>query len=154
MANPEGTEISWKIVFLGDSSSNIPIENDTLYIFTQKGLSRYDTLRVFDLPAGVNDINIPFTYSLSQNFPNPFNPTTTIRYQLPESGRVSLIIYDILRREVKTLVNEFKINGKYEVSFNASSLASGVYLYRLIVNARSTSSGQDYVDVKKMILLR
>ena len=146
MANPEGTEISWKIVFLGDSSSNIPIGSDTLYIFTTKGLSRYDTLRVYDLPAGVNDKNIPFTYSLSQNFPNPFNPTTTIRYQLPESGKVSLIIYDILGREVKTLVNEFKINGKYEVSFNASSLASGVYLYRLIVNY--------YVDVKKMLMIK
>ncbi len=147
IANPEGTEISWKINTLDpDSSSNIPSGSDTLYIFTSKGLSRYDTLRVFDLPAGVNDKNIPFTYSLSQNFPNPFNPTTTIRYQLPESGKVSLIIYDILGREVKTLVNEFKINGKYEVSFNASSLASGVYLYRLNVN--------DYVDVKKMLLLK
>jgi hypothetical protein len=154
MANPEGTEINWKIIFLGDSSSNIAIGSDTLYIFTTKGLSRYDTLRVFDLPASVNDKNIPLTYSLSQNYPNPFNPTTTIRYQLPESGKVSLIIYDILGREVKTLVNEFKINGKYEVSFYASSLASGIYLYRLIVSARSTSSGQDYIDVKKMILLK
>ncbi len=93
-----------------------------------------------------DDKNIPLTYSLSQNFPNPFNPTTTIRYQLTESGKVSLIIYDILGREVKTLVNKFQINGKYEVSFNSSSLASGVCFYRLMVN--------DYIDVKKMLLLK
>ena len=86
------------------------------------------------------------TYDLSQNYPNPFNPTTTIRYQLPESGKVNLIIYDILGREVTTLVNDFKTEGRYEATFNTSSLASGVYLYRLNVN--------DYVDVKKMILLK
>jgi len=65
---------------------------------------------------------------------------------LTESGKVSLIIYDILGREVKTLVNKFQINGKYEVSFNSSSLASGVYFYRLMVN--------EYIDVKKMLLLK
>lgn len=88
----------------------------------------------------------PVTYELMQNYPNPFNPSTTIKYQIPASGNVTLKIYDILGREVTTLVNEEKAKGRYEVSFNASSLASGVYLYRLNVN--------DYVDVKKMILLK
>jgi hypothetical protein len=86
------------------------------------------------------------SYTLAQNFPNPFNPTTSIHYQLPEDGLVTLRIYDILGSVVKTLVNEEKLAGKYEINFNASSLASGVYIYRLNVN--------DFVDVKKMILLK
>ena len=85
-------------------------------------------------------------YSLSQNHPNPFNPSTTIKYQISQNGFVTLKVYDILGKEIATLVNEEKPSGRYEVSFNASSFASGVYLYRLNVN--------DYVDVKKMILLK
>ena len=86
------------------------------------------------------------TYDLEQNYPNPFNPATTIRYQLPKEGLVTLKVYDILGSEVATLINEQKTTGKYEVNFNASNLASGVYVYRLSVN--------DYVNVKKMILLK
>ncbi len=89
---------------------------------------------------------IPQVYALEQNYPNPFNPSTTIRYQLPQDGFVTLKIYDILGREVTTLVNEEKTKGRYEVNFNASSLASGVYLYRIKVN--------DYVAVKKMLMLK
>jgi len=89
---------------------------------------------------------IPQVYSLEQNYPNPFNPSTTIRYQLPQDGLVTLKIYDILGREVTTLVNEEKTKGRYEINFNASNLASGVYLYRIKVN--------DYVAIKKMILLK
>ncbi len=89
---------------------------------------------------------IPITYELSNNFPNPFNPSTTIRYQIPQDGIVTLKIYDILGREVATLVNEEKVAGKYEVNFNASSLASGVYIYKI-------QSGS-FVNSKKMILLK
>jgi hypothetical protein len=89
---------------------------------------------------------IPITYSLEQNYPNPFNQTTTIRYQIPKDGMVTLKVYDILGAEVTTLVNEEKIAGKYEVHFNASNLASGVYIYRLNVN--------EFVNVKKMVLLK
>ena len=85
-------------------------------------------------------------YALEQNYPNPFNPSTTLKYQIPQNGFVTLKVYDILGKEVATLVNEVKTQGRYEVNFNASNLASGVYLYRLNVN--------DYVDVKKMILLK
>ncbi len=86
------------------------------------------------------------TYELEQNYPNPFNPATIIKYQIPKDGIVTLKIYDILGSEVATLVNEQKTEGRYEVNFNASSLASGVYIYRLSVN--------EYVNVKKMILLK
>ncbi len=89
---------------------------------------------------------VPTTYELSQNFPNPFNPVTTINYQLPQNGSVTLKIYDILGKEVATLVNEQKNQGRYSVNFDASKLASGVYIYRLQVN--------DYVSSKKMLLLK
>lgn len=85
-------------------------------------------------------------YTLSQNYPNPFNPSTTINYQLPKAGVVTLKIYDILGREVKTLVNDFKAKGRYSVNFNAGELASGVYIYRLKVN--------DFSSVKKLLLLK
>ena len=85
-------------------------------------------------------------YALEQNYPNPFNPSTNLKYQIPQDGFVTLKVYDILGKEIATLVNEEKSSGRYEVNFNASSLASGVYLYRLNVN--------DYIDVKKMILLK
>jgi len=85
-------------------------------------------------------------YDLSNAFPNPFNPITTITYQLPKEGLVILKIYDILGNEVKTLVNEQKEMGKYTVQFDASSLASGMYIYQLRVN--------DYTSTKKMLLLK
>ncbi len=85
-------------------------------------------------------------YSLSQNYPNPFNPATTINYQLPKDGFVTLKIYDILGKEVASLVNEQRNQGRYSINFDASRLASGVYIYRLQVN--------DYVSSKKMLLLK
>ena len=88
----------------------------------------------------------PTVYELAQNFPNPFNPSTTIRYQLPNDGIVTLKIYDILGSEVATLVNEEKAAGRYEVNFNASSLASGVYIYKIQAGG--------FINSKKMILLK
>ena len=100
---------------------------------------------------GYNQINfdgtkLPISYNLSQNFPNPFNPATTINFQIPQTGFVALKIYDILGKEVATLVNEQKPQGRYSVNFDASRLASGVYIYQLRVN--------DYVSSKKMMLLK
>jgi hypothetical protein len=98
-------------------------------------------------PKQVSDIiEKPTSYSLSQNYPNPFNPTTTIKYQIPISGFVTLKIYDILGKEVAALVKENKDQGFYNVSFDASKLASGVYIYQLKVN--------DYISSKKMMLLK
>ncbi|MEB2295533.1 MAG: T9SS type A sorting domain-containing protein, partial [Ignavibacteria bacterium] len=93
-----------------------------------------------------NGTELPESYSLEQNYPNPFNPNTVISYQLPVNGFVTLKVYDILGSEVTTLVNEEKTAGRYEINYNASSLASGVYLYKLQVN--------DFINVKKMILLK
>jgi len=97
---------------------------------------------------------LPKEYTLYQNYPNPFNPVTTISYDLPKPGDVKLMIYDILGREVKTLVNAQQQAGRHTVNFDASSLANGVYLYRLNINAHSTGSGQDFVGLKKMMLLK
>ncbi len=89
---------------------------------------------------------VPKTYSLSQNYPNPFNPSTQIQFGLPKSGNVKLIVYDILGREVKTLVNEYRTAGTYQIAFDASSLASGVYFYKIEAN--------DFVQTKKMLLVK
>jgi hypothetical protein len=90
--------------------------------------------------------NLPKVYSLSQNYPNPFNPTTQISYQLPKAGLVTLKVYDILGKEVATLVNRNQDAGTYTVPFNAASLASGVYFYRIESNS--------FVSVKKLMLLK
>jgi len=99
-------------------------------------------------PMGVTNLNteIPTTYALSQNYPNPFNPVTKINFALPKQGFVTMKIYDVLGREVRTLVNEVKTPGNYIVEFNASELASGVYFYRIEVNGFS--------DVKRMMLIK
>ncbi len=94
-----------------------------------------------DYPAA-----LPNDFVLYQNYPNPFNPSTTIRWQSPVHGRQTLKVFDILGREVATLLDEERPAGRYEILFNGSHLASGVYIYRL--QAGSFSS------VKKMILLK
>ncbi|TRZ64446.1 T9SS C-terminal target domain-containing protein, partial [bacterium] len=90
--------------------------------------------------------SIPNKYSLAQNYPNPFNPVTKINYALPKQGFVTLKVFDILGREVKTLVNEMKSAGSYSVEFNGNELASGVYFYRLESNK--------FTDVKRMLLIK
>jgi hypothetical protein len=90
--------------------------------------------------------NIPKTFSLAQNFPNPFNPETVIRFQLPVAGYVKGVVYDILGREVAILINGEMPAGYHEIKFNASNLPNGVYMYEI-------SSG-DFRAVRKMILLK
>ncbi len=91
------------------------------------------------------DVSVPTEYSLSQNFPNPFNPSTTIKYSIVKDGFVSIKVYDILGREVKTLVNKNQAAGIYSINFNASDLPSGVYIYRI-------NSGSFHQSKKMMIL--
>ncbi len=85
-------------------------------------------------------------YKLYDNFPNPFNPSTEISYQLPNDGNVKLKVYNMMGQEVMTLVNGFKEKGMYSVSFNAGNLPSGIYIYKI-------ESG-NYVQIKKMILTK
>lgn len=91
-------------------------------------------------------MQIPNAFSLSQNYPNPFNPLTTIHYTIPEDTRVSLVVYDVLGREVKTLAEGYHERGYYNVTLDASDLASGVYFYRLTTPAS--------VSVKKLVVAK
>ncbi len=94
------------------------------------------------------DVNVsgPRTFSLAQNYPNPFNPTTTITYSVPQAGKVKLAIYNLLGQEVAVLVNGVVSEGSHQVEFNAKSLPSGAYFYKL--------QGENSVSVKKMLLLK
>ena len=100
----------------------------------------------FNIPTNVNDKITPDESRLDQNFPNPFNPSTIIKYSVPGAGFVSIAVYDILGREVTTLVNEYKPAGKFSVKFNATNLPSGVYVYQLKVGG--------FIETKKMVLLK
>jgi hypothetical protein len=88
----------------------------------------------------------PKEFKLEQNFPNPFNPTTTIQYQIPSDAKVTLKVYDILGSEVATIVNEEQEAGYKEVQFTGSNIASGMYVYRLTAG--------DYVSIKKMLMIK
>ncbi len=98
-------------------------------------------------------INQPHGYALLQNYPNPFNPTTVISYQLPTASTVSLKVYDVLGKEVMTLVNARQSAGSYTYTLNASNLASGVYFYRLQAGS-ATSGASSFVQTKKMLLVK
>jgi hypothetical protein len=93
------------------------------------------------------DNSIPLKFNLSQNYPNPFNPVTKIKYELPRNINVTIKVYDLLGREVTTLINnEFRNAGNYEIEWNGSNYASGVYFYRI--------QAGDFTDVKKMVLIK
>jgi hypothetical protein len=99
------------------------------------------------VPDAVKNINaLPAEYTLHQNYPNPFNPSTTITFSLPRSASTSLKVYDMLGREVATLVNGYTTSGTHEIQFNATNLASGVYFYKL-------TSG-NFTKVNKMMLTK
>jgi hypothetical protein len=109
----------------------------------------YLTLKYRQVPSGTGiplRTEEPPRYCLDQNFPNPFNPATTIGYEVPATSPVVLAVFDVLGREVATLVNEVKQPGRYEVSFNADNVAGGVYFYRLTMG--------DFVATKRLIILR
>ena len=115
------------------------------YKFRLKQIDFNGNFEYFELAEAVS-IGIPDKYDLSQNYPNPFNPLTTINYDLPSDGIVTLIVYDILGRELKTLVNEMKTAGYHKIQFNAADLASGAYFYRMTAG--------EFVAVKKFVVLK
>jgi hypothetical protein len=115
---------------------------------------RYGTSLQKGLAVTVQEEGLPTSFQLMQNYPNPFNPTTTISYQIPVAGYVSLKVYDILGRAISTLVNGELEAGYHEVNFDASKLSSGIYFYRLQAGDPSLRSGQSFVDMKKMMLIK
>lgn len=129
----------------------IAIGSDTI---SARVISGSDTVSVFGKaivtyvnPTSVKEkINFLIEFYLYQNYPQPFNPSTTIKFQIPESDFVSLKVYNVLGREVATLVDEYKSAGKYEVEFNAIGLTSGIYFYRI--------QAGNYSQTMKMTLLK
>ena len=102
--------------------------------------------------TSVGDVSmrVPQTFRLEQNYPNPFYPTTQIHFDIGNESFVTLKVFDVLGREVSTLVNESKQAGSHKVIVDASTLSSGVYLYRL----QGTSATNISVDTKRMILVK
>ncbi len=90
--------------------------------------------------------DMPAEYVLNQNYPNPFNPTTTINFHLPQNGFVTLKIYDILGKEIETLVSDYKQTGDYRINFDGSNLTSGIYVYYIRAN--------NFIQSKKMMLIK
>jgi hypothetical protein len=108
------------------------------------------TFKIISTPAhtiGVNENTEHLKdYNLKQNYPNPFNPTTNIEYSIKENANVKILVFDILGREIRTVLNEFKKAGTYSLMFDGSALPSGTYFYQLIVN--------DIPEIKKMLLIK
>ncbi len=96
--------------------------------------------------AGVSGEPVPTVFFMDQNYPNPFNPKTTLAYGLPEDVHVSLVVYDVLGREVATLVNEMQQAGFKSVEFDASTLSSGMYFYKLVAGS--------FTDLQKMVVAK
>ncbi len=150
MSIDEDGNLMWIKSFGGTGNDNCSSvsrnSSDNIYVSGAFDLTSYFDDISITMPDGDYDLyaaklsyttdvddsdEIDYSFSLKQNYPNPFNPTTKITYSIPASSQVNLIIYDMLGREVETLVNEIQNAGKYEIKFNADGLSSGIYFYRL-----------------------
>lgn len=140
----------WNVT-MGNSSSTF------MYILTTAGSYKFVCIPhsasmtgnlAVTMPTGINTITsaAPVNYSLSQNFPNPFNPETKINFNIVRAGAVKLSVYNLAGEEVSSLVNESLNAGSYSVSFNGLNLSSGVYFYRL--------QAEGYSEIKKMTLVK
>lgn len=132
-------------IFVTNTQTEISLAPGEFHIYTTVKLPTPEEGILLDIDD-TEELGLPDEYNLEQNYPNPFNPSTTIRYSITQPDVVRIKVFDILGREVKSLVNEFKQTGNYEVEFDASGLSSGMYLYRI-------ESGS-FIQTKKMILLK
>jgi hypothetical protein len=166
---------SYELQMASDTKFNTVLEDsawipDTVFLYHPKniistfywrvqgsnagGTGSWSTPMTVSLITGINKIKsgIPVVYNLYQNYPNPFNPSTLIKFDLPFSSNVKIEVYNILGEKVRELMNEEKPAGYYEVNFNTTGLASGVYLY--LLEAKSTDGKNEYRDVKKMMMIK
>jgi aminopeptidase N len=147
-----------RISFTSGPDTNIRVMNDVnnqTFVFT---VNRQPNNLVFDpdndivlktastVLGIVSELEIPRVYALYQNFPNPFNPVTTVKFDIPERAFVKVNVFDVTGKLVSTLVNEERATGKYAVSFDASSLSSGIYYYTIVTDK--------FTDTKKMVLVK
>ncbi len=133
-------------VVIWDNNDGDKLLVDNLESGTIQGVIKMSTDQSFAKDMDETTTAVPKVFGLGQNYPNPFNPSTQISYSIPEAGNVDLKVYDILGNEITTLVNETKAPGNYVVVFDASSLASGIYIYVLKSN--------NFVQTRKMLLLK
>lgn len=117
------------------------------YIYA--GVNNYSVWRINKslITSGNNETGIiPVSFSLKQNYPNPFNPATKIKYDVPRLGNIKIVVYDVMGREVQTLVNKSLKPGTYEASFDGSKYSSGVYFYKLITDG--------FIETKRMLMIK
>jgi len=153
-----GTAALVDSVFHPDTTfTNTGLTNGVKYYFWIKAVDRFCINRISDfslpdsvIPTSVGISNptteIPNKYALHQNYPNPFNPVTNIQFDLPEASFVTIVIYDMLGREVERLIDEKKSAGRYVISWNAGNLSSGVYIYKMTTNK--------FTDTRKLTLIK
>jgi hypothetical protein len=154
MVERKTTESSWQSMGFISGKGNSTEINNYSYIDREVTPGKYTyRLKQIDYDGSFkfsNEISIEVlqvnTFSLLQNYPNPFNPSTSIKYRIPTDEFVTLKVYDVLGREVATLMNDKQGRGEYNVNFNASKLSSGIYYY--------TITAGNYTETKKMMLLK
>jgi len=138
ISQTSGTDLFLNGVYFTDANNGwIVGDNGTILHTTNGGVTFVEEEQIADLPTA---------YYLSNNFPNPFNPSTKIKYSVPQTSTVQMKVFDVLGKEIETLVNEEKPVGTYELNWNAANLPSGVYFYRL--------KAENFVQTRKMILLK
>jgi len=132
---PANVPVILKVIDSGESTSGPVIRADAVKIQLYRETTSVN-----------NNEQLPDEFVLYQNYPNPFNPTTKIKYSIPSAQRVRLVVYDILGNEIAVLINEEQHSGAYEITFDGSSLSSGIYFYKLTAGSFS--------DTKKLILIK
>jgi hypothetical protein len=152
---------TWTVLLhLYSSGNRNPQIGDTLYLNLFKSFQDSDYYSFEAIPSGIVDENVlPTDFVLYHNYPNPFNTETTVRFQIGSIQKVSLVIYDVLGRKVRTLVDENLVPGEYSIKWNGHSdegkiVASGVYFYHLKANDSKSSSEQIFVKTRKMLYLK
>jgi hypothetical protein len=130
-----------QLIARGTNNVNSVTKLKNLSITTQIFANQNFTVSVRNITS-----EVPMKYSLGQNYPNPFNSTSNLKFQIVNTGDVKLIVYDIMGKEVQTLVNERLQPGTYEASFDGSMLNSGVYFYKLVTDG--------YTETKKMLMVK
>lgn len=149
------TGANWSLLGTGFPSS-IPSHDLTFHAPTGKlvvwthGRSAYSL--TITPPSGIQNLNEPSVFELRQNFPNPFNPNTTIIYKLKLSASVKLSVYDVTGRLISELINKKQTSGVHRINFSANGLSSGVYFYKIEVEA--DDNNQIYSDIKKLVILK
>lgn len=146
--------LKWPDSFSITTSGDIYVTTSRIYFPTgEHGLFQVDRTA---LDVKENDVGSINNFKIYENYPNPFNPSTNIKYKIPESRFVTIKVYDVLGNDIATIVNEDKPAGAHNVEFRTDNLelTSGIYFYQLRAGDRSTIAGQIFIETKKMVLLR